>query len=146
MHLKESSLIAIYAVTLACFYCLTAAGWRRRYLVILAIFVNSDRLYEAQPDQEAMYLLMPTTRNVERIINEFSNGHRQFKRVHLFFVDGTSLLSNITIKFLVSYLLCIFFPLIHESIWYFSSFRRPFHSPYTVTRDTLLNMRYGALS
>lgn len=54
----------------------------------VAIFVNSDRLYEGQPDQEAMYLLMPTTRNVERIVAEFSNGRKQFKKVHLFFVDG----------------------------------------------------------
>ncbi|PAV20211.1 Sec1-like snare [Pyrrhoderma noxium] len=76
---------------------------------ISTIFVNSDRLYEAQPDQEAMYLLMPTTRNVERIINEFSNGHRQFKRVHLFFVDALSedLFTRLTQSPAIPYLTCV---------------------------------------
>ncbi|TDL23876.1 Sec1-like protein [Rickenella mellea] len=43
---------------------------------------------EAQPQLEAMYLLMPTTRNVERIIAEYSNGKQQYKKAHLFFIDG----------------------------------------------------------
>lgn len=53
-----------------------------------AIFLNSDRQFYAQEEEEAMYLLMPTTRNIERIIAEFSNGNRQFRRVHLYFTDG----------------------------------------------------------
>lgn len=52
-----------------------------------AIVENNSPLYDAQPDQEAMYILMPTTQNVQRIISEFSNGRKQFKRVHLFFLD-----------------------------------------------------------
>ena len=48
-----------------------------------------------------MYLLMPTTKNVDRIVAEFSNGRRQFKRVHLFFVDGAThyILHVLRIKF-----------------------------------------------
>ena len=36
-----------------------------------------------------MYLLTPTSRNVERIIDEYSDGRQFFKRVHLFFTDCT---------------------------------------------------------
>lgn len=45
---------------------------------------------EPQPDFEALYLVMPTTQNVERIIKDFT-GRRQYAAVHLFFVDGASL-------------------------------------------------------
>ena len=41
-----------------------------------------------QPNQEAMYLLMPTTQNVDRVIAEFSNGQKQHSIVHLFFIEG----------------------------------------------------------
>ena len=54
-------------------------------------------LYEPQVDQEAMYLLMLTTQNVMRIINEYSNGRHQFKKAHLFFLDGAF---SIYLKFL----------------------------------------------
>jgi syntaxin-binding protein 1 len=36
-----------------------------------------------------MYLLMPTTQNVHRIIKDFSDGRQQYLGAHLFFVDGT---------------------------------------------------------
>jgi syntaxin-binding protein 1 len=42
---------------------------------------------DPQPEFEAVYLLMPTSQNVERIIKDFSN-HRQYAAAHLFFTDG----------------------------------------------------------
>lgn len=38
---------------------------------------------------EAMYLVMPTSQNVDRIIRDFSNGQQQYAAAHLFFIDGT---------------------------------------------------------
>lgn len=43
---------------------------------------------EPQPGFEAMYLLMPTTQNVERIVRDFSNGRQQYAAAHLFFIEG----------------------------------------------------------
>ncbi|KAF9802173.1 hypothetical protein IEO21_09958 [Rhodonia placenta] len=43
---------------------------------------------EPQPGFEAMYLLMSTSQNVDRIIRDFSNGNQQYAGAHLFFVDG----------------------------------------------------------
>ncbi|KZT07255.1 Sec1-like protein [Laetiporus sulphureus 93-53] len=45
---------------------------------------------EPQPGFEAMYLLMSTTENVERIIRDFSDGRQQYAGAHLFFIDGLS--------------------------------------------------------
>lgn len=42
---------------------------------------------EAQPEIEAIYLLMPTSQNADRIIKDFT-GKRQYAKAHLFFVDG----------------------------------------------------------
>ncbi|KAJ7087363.1 Sec1-like snare protein [Mycena belliarum] len=42
---------------------------------------------DPQPEFEALYLLMPTSQNVERIIKDFS-GARQYAAAHLFFIDG----------------------------------------------------------
>ncbi|KAI5993317.1 Sec1-like protein [Pisolithus albus] len=39
---------------------------------------------------EAIYMLMPTTQNVDRIIQDFSNGRQQYLGAHLFFLDGLS--------------------------------------------------------
>ena len=36
---------------------------------------------------EALYLLMPTTQNVDRIIKDFTN-HKQYPAAHLFFTEG----------------------------------------------------------
>ncbi|KAI0629391.1 Sec1-like protein [Trametes polyzona] len=42
-----------------------------------------------EPQQfEAMYLLMSTSQNVDRIIRDFSNGRQQYAAAHLFFIDG----------------------------------------------------------
>ncbi|KAH8116520.1 Sec1-like protein [Phellopilus nigrolimitatus] len=76
---------------------------------VSTIFVTSDALYEPQPDQEAMYLLMPTTQNVERIVAEFSAGRRQFKRVHLFFLDSLAedLFALLTQSPAIPFLACV---------------------------------------
>ncbi|KAJ7117604.1 Sec1-like snare protein [Mycena epipterygia] len=42
---------------------------------------------DPQPEFEALYLLMPTSQNVERVIKDFSNS-RQYAAAHLFFIDG----------------------------------------------------------
>ncbi|RDX40542.1 Sec1-like protein [Lentinus brumalis] len=50
---------------------------------------------DPQPQFEAMYIVMSTSQNVDRIIRDFSNGHKQYAAAHLFFVDGTcSLMLN----------------------------------------------------
>ncbi|KAI0718834.1 Sec1-like protein [Fomitopsis betulina] len=43
---------------------------------------------EPQPGFEAMYLVMSTSQNVDRIIRDFSDGSQQYAAAHLFFVDG----------------------------------------------------------
>ena len=43
---------------------------------------------EPQPSMDAMYLLMPTTKNIKRLISEYSDGKQQYKQAHLFFIDG----------------------------------------------------------
>lgn len=42
---------------------------------------------EPQPEFEAIYLIMPTTQNVDRIIKDFST-KRQYAAAHLFFIEG----------------------------------------------------------
>lgn len=44
---------------------------------------------EPQPEFEALYLVMPTTQNVDRIIRDFSN-QKQYAAAHLFFLEGAS--------------------------------------------------------
>lgn len=55
--------------------------------VIESITSNRD----PQPQFEAMYLLMSTSQNVDRVIGDFSNGQQQYAAAHLFFIDGTFL-------------------------------------------------------
>ncbi|KAH7890774.1 Sec1-like protein [Phlebopus sp. FC_14] len=44
-----------------------------------------------EPQQfEAVYLLMPTTQNVDKIIKDFSDGRQQYLGAHLFFMDALS--------------------------------------------------------
>ncbi|KAI0306079.1 Sec1-like snare protein [Multifurca ochricompacta] len=45
---------------------------------------------ESQPGFDAVYMLMPTSANVDRIIRDFSGGRQQYAGAHLFFVDGLS--------------------------------------------------------
>jgi syntaxin-binding protein 1 len=41
-----------------------------------------------QPSLDVVYLLTPTTQNVNRILADFSDGRRSYKQVHLYFIDG----------------------------------------------------------
>lgn len=43
---------------------------------------------EPQPGTDAMYLLMPTSQNVDRIIKDFDCEHPQYGAAHLFFIEG----------------------------------------------------------
>ncbi|ETW79215.1 hypothetical protein HETIRDRAFT_323546 [Heterobasidion irregulare TC 32-1] len=43
---------------------------------------------EPQPAFEAIYILMPTTHNVDRIIRDFAPARQQYAAAHLFFIDG----------------------------------------------------------
>lgn len=43
---------------------------------------------QPEPSMEAMYLLMPTTQNVDRIVRDFS-GQQMYAGAHLFFTDRT---------------------------------------------------------
>ncbi|KAI1791834.1 Sec1-like protein [Ganoderma leucocontextum] len=54
--------------------------------VTLIESITSNR--EPQPQFEAMYIVMSTSQNVDRIIRDFSNGQQQYAAAHLFFVDG----------------------------------------------------------
>lgn len=64
-------------------YSVCHTGAEHVHLVIERISDNRD----PQPDFEAIYLLMPTSQNIDRIIEDFS-GHRQYDGAHLFFIDG----------------------------------------------------------
>ncbi|KAJ3865846.1 MAG: Sec1-like snare protein [Lentinula lateritia] len=44
---------------------------------------------DPQPGLEAMYLIMPTNQNIDRVIQDFS-GTPQYAGVHLFFIEGLS--------------------------------------------------------
>lgn len=43
---------------------------------------------ELQPGFDAVYMLMPTSANIDRIIRDFSGGKQQYAAAHLFFIDG----------------------------------------------------------
>jgi syntaxin-binding protein 1 len=45
---------------------------------------------DPQPQFEAIYLIMPTSKNIDLLIRDFSNGNQQYAAAHLFFVDGLS--------------------------------------------------------
>ncbi|KAI9464431.1 Sec1-like protein [Lactarius psammicola] len=54
--------------------------------VTLIESITSNR--EAQPGFDAVYILMPTSANIERIVRDFSGGRQQYAGAHLFFVDA----------------------------------------------------------
>ncbi|KAA1469037.1 Sec1-like snare protein [Dentipellis sp. KUC8613] len=54
--------------------------------VTLIESITSNR--EPQPGFEAVYIIMPTSLNIDRIIRDFSNGRQQYAGAHLFFIDG----------------------------------------------------------
>ncbi|KAJ9097825.1 hypothetical protein QFC19_006693 [Naganishia cerealis] len=45
---------------------------------------------EPQPTLDAVYLLTPTSQNVQRVLADFAAGRRTYKHVHLYFIDGIS--------------------------------------------------------
>ncbi|TCD69157.1 vacuolar sorting protein VPS33/slp1 [Steccherinum ochraceum] len=45
---------------------------------------------DPQPQFEAVYILMATTQNVDRVIRDFADGRQQYAGAHLFFIDGLS--------------------------------------------------------
>ena len=54
-----------------------------------AVIESISKRRDPQPDFEAVYLLMPTTQNVDRIIRDFSQ-RKQYAAAHLFFIEGDS--------------------------------------------------------
>ncbi|CEL61750.1 Protein transport protein sec1 OS=Schizosaccharomyces pombe (strain 972 / ATCC 24843) GN=sec1 PE=3 SV=1 [Rhizoctonia solani AG-1 IB] len=50
--------------------------------------IESINTHRGEQSLEAMYLLMPTTQNVNRIIDDFSQGRKRYGGAHLFFIDG----------------------------------------------------------
>jgi syntaxin-binding protein 1 len=64
-----------------------AQSFRELYLNCPIVIESISSSRDPQPDFEAVYLLMPTSQNVERIIDDFS-GRRQYAAAHLFFLDG----------------------------------------------------------
>jgi syntaxin-binding protein 1 len=60
---------------------------------INAVIESITNNREAQPGFDAVYMLMPTSANVDRIIRDFSGGRQQYAGAHLFFIDGPSVRS-----------------------------------------------------
>ncbi|KAG8717169.1 vacuolar sorting protein VPS33/slp1 [Ceratobasidium sp. 394] len=50
--------------------------------------IEGINTHRGEQSLEAMYLLMPTSQNVERIIADFSEGRKLYSGAHLFFIDG----------------------------------------------------------
>ena len=50
--------------------------------------IESITNYREPQPQEALYLLMPTTQNVDRVIRDFSDGRQQYGAAHLVFIEG----------------------------------------------------------
>ena len=56
-------------------------------LTLMTVIENIGQHREPQPQFEAIYMLMPTTQNVDRIIKDFENV-KQYAEAHLFFIEG----------------------------------------------------------
>ena len=80
----------------ACFGVSRCGGTHRDVHCYVAVIEAITNYREPQPTMEAMYLIMPTSPNVDRIIRDFSNGHQQYAAAHLFFIDGVSPLSSMS--------------------------------------------------
>ena len=72
-------------VTRMCNHWLSRVLPSHMYHVVIEAITNWR---EPQPSMEAIYLVMPTSQNVDRIIRDFSDGRRQYGAAHLFFIDG----------------------------------------------------------
>lgn len=62
----------------------------RDFLMPLHAVIESISNYREPQQFEAVYILMPTTQNVERVIKDFSNDQQQYLAAHLFFIEGAS--------------------------------------------------------
>lgn len=56
--------------------------------LIVPPVIESINTHRTEQSLEAMYLLMPTSQNIDRIIADFSDGRRRYAGAHLFFIDG----------------------------------------------------------
>ncbi|KAG6812785.1 hypothetical protein H0H92_000557 [Tricholoma furcatifolium] len=56
----------------------------------VTLIESINHIREPQTGFEAIYLLMPTSQNVERIIKDFSSAVKQYAAAHLFFIDQLS--------------------------------------------------------
>ncbi|KAF8519040.1 Sec1-like protein [Hysterangium stoloniferum] len=52
--------------------------------------IESINTHRTPQQFEALYLLMPTSQNVERVIGDFANGRQQYLAAHVFFIEGLS--------------------------------------------------------
>jgi hypothetical protein len=68
-------------------------------VIILKVIESITNNREAQPGFDAVYMLMPTSANVDRIIRDFSGGRQQYAGAHLFFIDGPSTFSVLSVPF-----------------------------------------------
>jgi Sec1 family len=56
---------------------------------------------EPQPSFEAVYLLMPTSHNVDRIIKDFSGETQQYAAGHVFFIEGITVIPDKSVAALI---------------------------------------------
>jgi syntaxin-binding protein 1 len=56
------------------------------YLILRAVIENITRNREPQA-LDAIYIIMPTTQNVERVISDFTGNRAQYSAAHLYFVE-----------------------------------------------------------
>lgn len=52
------------------------------------LVIEGINTHRGEQSLEAMYLLMPTSQNIERIIADFSGPRKRYTGAHLFFIDG----------------------------------------------------------
>ena len=78
-------------------------------LLSLKVIESITNNREAQPGFDAVYMLMPTSANIDRIIRDFSDGRQQYAGAHLFFIDGPSSAPSFylsTLTHLLTHVLC----------------------------------------
>lgn len=61
-------------------------------LMSLTVIESITNYRDPQPQFEAVYLLMPTSHNVDRVIRDFSDGRQQYAAAHLFFIESKSMI------------------------------------------------------
>jgi syntaxin-binding protein 1 len=53
-----------------------------------AVIESLQSARRADPSLPVIYLITPTTQNVQRVIADFANGRRGYKEAHIVFIDG----------------------------------------------------------